>query len=351
MSCYSSLLNSCPNLQQSLNDYFDGCMNGLFKESLPQLEFLLSETNTNGIAQSVSPGGGKVRKVDVRYKKRLLESSVSAGDDFATCATGNLIGDCLHTYEIDPHDNYYHSVTFKASDLQYSCEANPMYFEEVLMMLIDVVERKVATRVAQDTISLIGNWASDVSGVTNDFLAVKTLKDGTTQDPAFDAMEAIDLAMMKTGYCMPAVIFASDTLYKYYRLVQHGCCAATGVDLGGVVSEFGKATLWDRRIQSALGGTAKNILVGVGALQLLTYNNTGWKDGMPADMGANYFQMKMVSPRTGLPFDVKVWDNCGNITIRATATSRVVGMPADMFASGDVFDGVTYVNGIQVVNV
>ena len=351
MSCYSSLLNACPNLQNRLSDYFDSCMTGPLKEALPQLEFLLSPTNTNGISQTVNPSGGKLRKLDVRYSKRLLESAVSAGVDRNTCSTGSLIGDCIHTYEIDPDDNYGHKATFNSTDLQYMCESNAMYFEETLMKLIDVTERKVATRVAQDTISLIGAWATDVTPVTANFLQVKTLKDGTTQDVALDAFEQIDLAMMKTGFCVPAVIFSSDKFYSYSRMVQKGCCSTTGIDLSGVIAEYGKATIWDRRIQSALGGVNKNIMVGLGALQLLTYNETGWKDGMPASMGANYFQFKLVSPRTGLPFDVKVFDNCGTITISVIATSRVVGMPSDMFATGDVYEDVTYVNGIEVANV
>lgn len=351
MSCYSTLLHACPNLQNNISDYFDTCMTGPFKEALPELEYLLSGANTNGIAVTVNPMGGKLRKLDVTYKKRLLESGTSAGLDWDTCPTGDLIGDCVETYEIDPDDNFYKTVTFKSSDLQYRCESNANYFNEVMLMLMDVVERKVATRVAEDTISLIGNWASDVTTVTADFLQVKTLKDGTTQDVALQAFQDIDLAMMKTGYCTPGIIFASDDFYKYSRIVQEACCSTTGINLEGIIARYGKATVYDRRVQTALGGTTKNILVALGALQLLTYNQTGWKDGMPADMGSNYFQFKLVSPRTGLPFDIKVSDNCGVVSITAVATTRVVGMPTDLFAGGDTYDGVTYVNGIQVANI
>ena len=44
--------------------------------------------------------------------------------------------------------------------------------------------------------------------------------------------------------------------------------------------------------------------------------------------------------------------SCGSvINVSLTATTKLVGLPTDMFQTGDAYRGVTYVNEIKITNV
>jgi len=48
--------------------------------------------------------------------------------------------------------------------------------------------------------------------------------------------------------------------------------------------------------------------------------------------------------------DLTVKDDCGTITLSVIATTDVFGMPDDIFKSGDVYEGITGVAGLKIVN-
>lgn len=60
--------------------------------------------------------------------------------------------------------------------------------------------------------------------------------------------------------------------------------------------------------------------------------------------------MTVFSPRTGLPIDIILKDDCGTIHIIGYAVVELVGLPSDLFAVGDEYRGVKYVNKILVTN-
>ena len=65
--------------------------------------------------------------------------------------------------------------------------------------------------------------------------------------------------------------------------------------------------------------------------------------------GHNYHHQTIVSPKTGLPYDLIIKDDCGAISINVVGTFDLKGMPSDMFATGDNMEGVNFVNQIEVV--
>jgi hypothetical protein len=79
---------------------------------------------------------------------------------------------------------------------------------------------------------------------------------------------------------------------------------------------------------------------------LITYNEAS----QIANLGANYAKFIMFSPRTGLPIDIVLKDDCGTISVVGYANTKLVGLPTDMFASGDEYRGVTFVNKLLVTN-
>ncbi len=355
MSCLVTALQSCENIQDELNRYFPTCSATLFKEPMPFAEWVTSAANRGGLSQVIAPGEGKVRTVNLRYTKRLLESDVLANQS-KTCTATTQVGDCLKEYTIDTTQNAQVSRYIPEGLLNESCRRNSDYFMEVLSLRIDALERKVATNLSTNAATAYGNYSTDVTVDGSDNLVVKTLLDATTSDaPWPNTMQKIDTALMKTGYCGPYAIFSGTLLYEYYRTLLTGCCTDSGIDLSKQFDLYGKAVAYDRRIQTAMsaGNQFSGLIVMNGALQLIEWVQNDWKDNLDSvfKQGANYYATVLVSPRLGLKFDLRISDNCGDMSIILTATNKLVTMPPDMFPTTDIYEGVNYVNKLLVTNV
>jgi len=359
MSCLAALMQSCPNLQGDINQYWNTCNAAMAREQMPFTEFLASAVNRGPLIQSISPGQGKVRRVNVVYQKRILESEVAENQPNPNCSATSKRGQCLTEYEIDTTENVQAEEKVEVNDLADACVNNPAYFQSILERLIDAVDRKVATKSTTQAVGLYGTWGDAAAGVTPvnafDELVVKTHKDSDETFLFPTTMTKITRSLEKIGYCAPFGVFGGDTLVDYYFALKNGCCQNTGQDLAKVFAQFGFAVAYDRRVagSTGLGDNNKALIVMNGALQLLHYTASNWKDGSPAwvTTGSNYLGAVVVSPRLGIPYDLYVKDDCGVITITVTATTKVVGMPADMFATGDIFEGVRYVNKVLVTNI
>lgn len=363
MSCLTTALQNCENLQDELNLYFPTCAAAQFKEPMPFAEWITSPTNRTGLSQVIAPGEGKVRTINLRYRKRFLESEVKANQAY-TCTATTQMGDCLKDYTIDTTQNAQVEKYIPLGFLNESCRRNANFFMETLSMMIDVLDRKVATNLSTHAAAAYGEWATDVVDVngsnpdaTSEELVVKTLVDATTKkEPWPDTMQMIDTATMQTGYCGPYAIFSGTKLYEYYRTLSTGCCNLSGIDLRAQFDQYGKAVMYDRRIMAALGTLAnqdKALLVMNGALQVLQWVQNDWKDNLDSifKQGDNYFATVIVSPRLNLMYDLNIKDDCGNMSIILTATNKLVAMPADMFPATDIYEGVNFVNKIKVTNV
>lgn len=349
MSYISNIVQSCPNLQDSLVNHFT--VNPLL-ENYPFYQFMLSEVNTSGIQQAVHPASGKRRTVELRYQQRYLESNVQTGfNDF--CNSTNEPGDSVATYEIDDTDRVGISSVLNVEKFSEACASTAEYLTSEVARLIDAVERKVATRYATQAALLTGKWSTDVANVVNDFLQLDIeLPSGELN---YKAAQILRRALQKTGYSDTPIVFAGDSYVNYAEALQAGCCSNQGVDLSGILAKYGTAVMYDKRIATALGGDAFGIVLQPKALQPLFYTKGNWKneatlgvfDGAPT----SYTSTTIVSPN-GLPLDVFISDSCANggqITISVSVSTRLVGMPSDLFATGDNLEGVTFVNKIETV--
>ena len=354
MSTFSSLVD-CPNLQIALNEAFMRPGNITDRSTL--LEFLLSEVSRQGLSQRITPGNGKVRNVEVRYSQRYLESEVDENVANPKCSAGDPYTDLISTYSIDTDANVGMSTTFQIKDLERTCRENPEIFMDMLAKLVNVVERKTATKTANKVVSsLIGNWASDTLNA-----------DGTAVSPA-TTLEVATLASTASGLVDPSlyslvqiarqvsgfdagVAFTGQKLYRYGLNAQTGCCVVDqGIDLRAQLDRFGTVFSWDRRVETAMSTNFDGIFVAPGALALVWYMRSEWKNGVPmVEEGSNYLFMPIQGP-TGLPMDLTVKDDCGTITLSVIATTDVFGMPDDIFKSGDVYEGITGVAGLKIVN-
>jgi len=346
MSYLSSQNVQCETLQKSLETEFQSCPTPL--EAMPALEAILATQNAVGIAQSVSDGMGKVKTVKVTYDQRALESAVTETTGARSCTSTNETYNNYTTYTIDPSTKLEYGEKIDIADLATVCEDPAMFYAKKINKIIDVLERKQATKTATELVALYGKWGSNVSGVTSDELVVSTLVSTATKVLDYSAMSSIDIALMQTGYCAPPIIVGGTSLYAYGKQISAGCCSTTGVNIMDMANQFGKAFLYDKRVATALGSDAKSLVMQAGSVALITYNE--YNENELPNITSNYSKIKVFSPRTGLPIDIVIKDDCGTISIIGYLTAKVVGLPTDMFAVGDEYRGVTFVNKIKVTN-
>ena len=119
---------------------------------------------------------------------------------------------------------------------------------------------------------------------------------------------------------------------------------------------YGKAVMYDKRVASTIGTDAAWVLQA-GALIPIYYtqNNNGIVEGaglavgnQNVVLGANYYKTVIQDPQSGLPIDMVISDNCGNVSIVLEANAKLVSLPTDLFASGDTMEGVNFFAGIKV---
>lgn len=348
MSATTSLLNVCPNIQAELDANWLNCHSRA--ERTPFLEYLLSPDNKQPVSMQILPGAGKIKTVEVRYNQRLPLSAGASNQPVTTCSGGSKRADNVTTYTLDPNINRQVSFSFDLQDTARICRDNPLYLAQEMERHLELLRRLVWRKEALALPSLTGAWASDVSNVSANKLQVKTLKDGATDEVYPFTWQEINTAMMKTGFCDAVVIFGSSKLWEYVDRVKAGCCANQGVDLRTMFDLYGKAFVWDREVEDALGDSDNAAAVQRGALQLLNYSLfEGWPND--ASIGANYSRQMIIDPATGMKVDLVMSDNCGTVNVVMTATTKLIALPTDMFAVGDTYEGVNYVAQIEVANV
>lgn len=354
MSYLAGSLRDASNVQVALFDAFENLPNVNSVQQVPHLSWTYSDANRGSLEMRVSTGGGQVKTVEVGYFAEIAESAVSSDVANPVCTTGDTEVDRWETYEIDTTENRSAARTFSRTDLVKAIRSNPDYVFQVINMLMFAVEKAVAAKTATEAVALAGAWHDDVESiytVTSDELTLPTLDAADAFRMAPFTLEDIQTALEITGYTAQPVIFGGATLPKYIKRMLAGATGDTGIDLMKMLEVYGIGASRDKYIKDALSSENKNLAFLPGATQLLTYTASEWTDGIPmVDAGSNYEMARMIAPRTGIPMDVHVFDNCGQITFRVTATTKLVGLPSDMFSEGNGHADVTFVNKITIDN-
>lgn len=352
MSTVSSSLLACPDVQAELTNYFATCGHASFVRESPFLQMITSAENTLGINQIVNPGGAKTRTVVLRYDQKI---PVSAVEEITSCelecTATTKRGDASAEYSMDICNKIKVEEGWNIYDLTAICRTNEQFLTSRINAMASALEEKIAQKTAEESVALIGNWASDVAGVTGDVLEVATKQSGGVNvNPYF--LPKISLAAKQTGYCQPIGIFGGSELYLSADMLNVGCCVDAGFDLMGVMQRYGKSVAWDPYVVSAFASDNISLMTQLGALQMLVFTLGSEAGFSPIASGSatNFEILPLVTPRYGIPFDLVVSNNCGTLSLIATTSTKLVGMPSDMFPTGDEMDGVTFANIIEVVN-
>ena len=362
MSAAHQYMALCPDVQQNLDNYFLTCNSANLREPAPFFEAMMSPLNRGNLSQEIAPGGGKVKTVVLRYDQRKLESDVTQpGTCERSCVATNRTGDLTTSYTIDPCAYYEESERIKSNDFTYACRNNPEIVAGIIQRMIDVLVRRIQTETTSDAASLVGKWNSLIttstspaigSGSELNMLLLNTLKSGSTDINPF-AFEDLNGALMQSNICQLPMIFSGMTFYKYARIMNAGCCSNQGVDLQRLMDQSGMAVFYDRRVEAAASGGINGAwAVAPGALQIITYNenDNGVSEAAGVTVGANYQKQIIYDPRTSLPIDLDISDNCGTVSIFVRANAKIVSVPTDLYAPGDQMAGVTGFMGIKIKN-
>lgn len=323
-------------------------------ERMPFAEFMMMPVNRQGITTTISPGSGKVRNVQVVYMQRLTEDVVNANQPNPNCGTGEDQGDLNTNYTLDTSVNQ-QSPGFRLTRpmLEEVCRDNSVLFQTLFQRDMDVLRRKVATVISQQGSALMGGWSDYVPtgndpgevNVSGQFV-FRTITSGVHNKQGWLQLYN---ALVDSGLGTNPFLVGGTQMREYFQLSQSGCCANDGLDVGRLFQLFGYAYAHDVRVQAALGGGvladgADNFMVvKPGALQLVQYLANPWKDGFPPqiDASANYAHFSVIDPKTGFQYDATMQDDCGAVTSNLTWTGKVIGLPNDMFATGDPYEGIT----------
>lgn len=357
MSTVTSAVTSCPAIQDGLNNYFATCQT--VSMGSPMLEFLYSPVNRSGINQLVNPSPNKKKVVTLVYDQPMwVDQASDVTNCDKLCVATTERGDLSKNYEIDCTDGKYIEHKMKTSDWNESCRDNNEVINARLVQMIGGLDDAIAQKTATELGPLTGNYSTDVAAAgltvdTDQFLEVATLLTGGAINPL--AYQQSDLAMKMTNFCNGEFHTGGSQWYQYYRLMQAGCCADQGVDASEMLSLYGRAVTWDRWVAAAFGDDV-SLVFQPRSVQLLTYNDTDPRvsfDGGLVDLDMtyrNFFEAVIVSPRTGIPYDFTMKNDCGVIHMVLKGTTKAVGLPIDMYPTGHPLEGVTYLNGIVVSN-
>ena len=355
---YNSVLAVCPHLQVDLDEAW---INGMFPtEHVPEAEFLTSATNNRGIKQMIVPGNGSIRTVDVRYTRRRLEENVKTNQANPNCTASYSYGNETTSYTIDPSVNVQDSTIINLNDDRLSCVDS---FKNAMRDSVDVVDRKVASIIATQSVALAGGWGGDVPSTTGT-ITNGVVKNGTFYQLAFNATSGAPMpgvwpdlrnALDDSGFPDEVALFGGNTLRRYFQFLAAGCCTNDGIDLSEMMAQYGYAAAKDKRVADALGSQDSYLAIAPGALQVLNYSRAEgkplWGQLLGGGAGSNYFMTTVASPRFGLTYDVNAKDDCGTLHLTVTATIKTIGLPADMYVApvasgsgatgGDEYYGVT----------
>jgi hypothetical protein len=216
---------------------------------------------------------------------------------------------------------------------------------------MDVIDRKVATAAATQAVAAIGTWGTDVEDfytMDGDCIEVSTI-DGSGNVNPF-ALADIQQAATMANYPAAPIAFGGAAMQRYANAVKAGCCSQTGIDILAISQQNGFAFAYDSRVASAQGGQTSALVTTAGAIQWLSYNLAEWNSNFTPSVGNGYARTIAFTP-AGVPVDLTLKDDCGNLSVIVTATGKIVTLPTDIYEAGDKFAGVNYVNCVSIVNV
>jgi hypothetical protein len=341
MSYFSAFEQACPNLQEAINTAWQndiGQDNGS-----PFVDYIASAANQRGVALAMLPGQGKIKKFELKYRRRALLGSAETNVPNPTCTGTGYYGNEITEYDLDPDVNISVSEAIPLTANERACTPNAEFFAEKIQWHLDWIRREVYKDLTEQAVANhLGAWGQAVTVDGNGNYEMATLLNG---NPNPFALPDLQNAVADSGMGGEFAVFGGAAMRSYFQAINRGCCANYGIDISQMAADFGFAFAYDKYLQKAFAADPNAFAVlKPGALQVLNYSRA---EGAAASFGeiwsqgANYLYTTIQDPATGLKLDLMAKDECGTLNIRLIATNKVISLPTDLFAPGDEYEGVT----------
>lgn len=347
---YVNEIIDCVKIQGALNDLWPNPTRILKEEEArPHLAYTLSpQNNTADVA--ISGGRGKTRIVELTYQQRMLESEIQENVAHG-CSASGVEADKVKQYEMDITRNIGTETVIDPADLVGTCEEDTAYIARKLELHLAAMRDKMASRIANDVVAELGNWASNVENLNvGGNLVVQAFINNQTYAPNPSLWIDLDEAMMLTNF-REAGIFGNQILRRAARAAAVGGVADFGINLREALEQYGKGVFYDRFVTNALtaaaGGQA-SIVQALGAAQVVFWNKYANPALVKNDDSSKAFVIN--DPVYGYPVDVRLFWDCDVLNVKLIATPKVITLPTDMFKVGDRMEGVNGIAGITVDN-
>lgn len=357
MSLLSNFI-SCPAVQQRLDRV--GFLDNLKMEIPGFLAYVLSPNNRMDVIQreiNMRPGGR--RSVEVVYGQRFLESMAEAYGRIS-CGSWSKDGETSTLYSIDPADGFRAGFQISTRDLEERCERSEDYIAERMMKLMDVLARRLATKLAIDALANTGNFASDVDA--GNPAGTSAFKQGATKlggvgGLSTDFLEVMRFEMQNNFEAdTPFFAFGHELLMKYIASLQAATenNTQTGLAAGRYYEQSGVTLAHDRRIGTN-ATNANDVLATIpGAIQMISFNE--FRSILEFE-SATETQGVIQHPNPDIPlsFDYRAKYTCNDQDERIwdfelAINADFIFAPNDMFQAGDRMEGVNGVNLFRIAN-
>ncbi len=353
---YISNYIDCPTIQDNINGFFGCDKSTMMKENEVSLvKFLMSPANTNNVlAQNVSPGGGKIKTIELVHTPRIKT------DDVATtivdeCVATLPYGNRSKTYTIDPTQGVYESRLINLDELVTICESDENYISKMLLAMMNAAVRKMDVILASQVVLLGGKFGQNESGTdgTNTVKTVRTRRSASDSGLSDNFISEIDFASENAGYCYKPVVFGWNEIWKAAKELKASCCSDSGINVALLNDILDVTFMANRNVYASLVGNtpaAQFITLDPGAVQVLSYLRYVGPNGYRTVNDDAYKQTVITDPGSGISFDFRMFNNCGKLHFFISKAFKAVGVPTDQFYSGDIYDGTTGVNLYNISN-
>jgi len=348
MSTCVITIPTAPNLQHSLNNAF--VQEDLSAQGTPSglLDFITSPANTSGLAQEVSKNG-KVYTVNLTASPRIPLSQVSS-DATQKCTSVEQFGENVFPFTLDPAVGASVDFVVDVAELVRNNESTDTWLNKILASMISALERKMALDAATQLSTQYGAFrAGDTNQDGTPIVGnIKTLSSQIVGGaPDYRFISSIQFSTIAAQYTNNrAMLFGWDFAYQAFMALNSGCCADSGIDLYAQAQKSGLAFMADANVGEVFGGDAL-LSMAVGATQLLSYNK--FEGDGNIKMTETYSQYVIVSPRSGISYDLMIKFDCGKYYLQLSKAYKFVTLPSN-YCAGDPLEGVNMVNLYTIAN-
>lgn len=355
---YLSNYVDCPNLQSQINGFFGCDKRTLLKQNESSLAmFLMSQANTNNVlSQSVNPGAGKLRTVELVYTPRILSGDVGT-TIIDECTASTPHGNRSKTYTIDPNTGVFIERRIDLSELATICEADEDFISKMMLDMMSAAIRKMDIILASQVVLLSGNFGQGETGIavsnSEEVKTVRTRRSSTDSGLSDNFISEIDFAAENAGYCGNPMVFGYGEIWKAAKELKASCCSDSGINVALLSEILGTMFTANRNVPTALSSasvTADFMTIDPGAVQILSYLRYEGPNGIRTLNDDAYKQTVLTDPGTGISFDFRMTNTCGKLNFFISKAFKAVGVPTDQFYAGDIYDGTTGVNLYHINN-